>query len=354
MLILWYFCLIAITDAVRPKLTMEQFLAQPIKEDARRLTGQALVNFVNQRQPFFKASFSKQGEERKYSLMKSDYMRMIKERRKNSNVTIVDGTKFPKTPIPESFDAREAWPYCPSVRDIRDQSHCGSCWAVSAASTMSDRLCIATKGENTVLLSDTEILACCGDDCGMGCEGGDPLEAWHFIQRSGICTGGHYATKDNCKPYPFHPCGRHPNQTYYGECPKDHLYRTPACKPYCQYSYHKRLDQDKVYGTSSYNVKFDEETIQREIMKNGPVHASFTVYEDFHFYKSGIYVHTAGKETGGHAVKIIGWGVEDGTKFWLISNSWGTDWGEDGGYYRMVRGVNNCGLEEDIVAGLLG
>ncbi|VDL73368.1 unnamed protein product [Nippostrongylus brasiliensis] len=242
----------------------KQFLAQPIKEDARRLTGQALVNFVNQRQPFFKVSL-------------------------NINTP---GRLF----------------FCLILR----------------------------------FLHAVEMIAAWGAK--------EEIHSKHGTSFKGAVS----AVVDNCKPYPFHPCGRHPNQTYYGECPKDHLYRTPACKPYCQYSYHKRLDQDKVYGTSSYNVKFDEETIQREIMKNGPVHASFTVYEDFHFYESGIYVHTAGKETGGHAVKIIGWGVENGTKFWLISNSWGTDWGEDGGYYRMVRGVNNCGLEEDIVAGLLG
>ncbi|PIO71352.1 hypothetical protein TELCIR_06749, partial [Teladorsagia circumcincta] len=43
--------------------------------------------------------------------------------------------------LPESFDGRVVWKDCPSLRYIRDQSHCGSCWAVSAAETMSDRLC---------------------------------------------------------------------------------------------------------------------------------------------------------------------------------------------------------------------
>ncbi len=44
--------------------------------------------------------------------------------------------------IPEEFDAREHWPDCPSIREIRDQGHCGSCWAFGAVTAMSDRLCI--------------------------------------------------------------------------------------------------------------------------------------------------------------------------------------------------------------------
>ncbi|PIO71834.1 papain family cysteine protease [Teladorsagia circumcincta] len=86
-------------------------------------------------------------------------------------------------------------------------------------------------------------------------------------------------------------------------------------------------------------------------MKNGPVVAGFLVYEDFAHYKSGIYKHTAGRITGGHAVKLIGWGKENGTPYWLIANSWHDDWGEKG-FYRMIRGINNCRIEEMVVAGL--
>ncbi|VDO48983.1 unnamed protein product [Haemonchus placei] len=60
--------------------------------------------------------------------------------------------------------------------------------------------------------------------------------------------------------------------------------------------------------------------------------------------------HVAGKPRGGHAVKIIGWGTEHGVPYWLIANSWHSDWGEDG-YFRMVRGINDCGIETNVVAG---
>ncbi|KHJ84858.1 hypothetical protein OESDEN_15423 [Oesophagostomum dentatum] len=90
--------------------------------------------------------------------------------------------------IPESFDAREQWPGCDSIKIIRDQANCGSCWAVSAASAMSDRVCIQSNGRIKVtidysmtyanrilkndilqsLVSDTDILTCCGKTCGDG------------------------------------------------------------------------------------------------------------------------------------------------------------------------------------------
>ncbi len=53
-------------------------------------------------------------------------------------------------------------------------------------------------------------------------------------------------------------------------------------------------------------------------MKNGPVQTAFTVYEDFPTYKSGVYKHVSGSALGGHAVKMVGWGVEDGTPYWLV------------------------------------
>ena len=68
-------------------------------------------------------------------------------------------------------------------------------------------------------------------------------------------------------------------------------------------------------------------------------------------YKSGIYQHVEGSYLGGHAVKLVGWGVEDGIEYWKIANSWNEDWGEDG-YFRIVAGKDECGIESQCVAGL--
>ena len=55
---------------------------------------------------------------------------------------------------------------------------------------------------------------------------------------------------------------------------------------------------------------------------------------------------------GAHAVKILGWGVnEEGVKYWLVANSWNESWGEKG-FFRIIRGTNDCGIESAIVSGM--
>ena len=54
---------------------------------------------------------------------------------------------------------------------------------------------------------------------------------------------------------------------------------------------------------------------------------------------------------GGHAIRILGWGVENDTPYWLVGNSWNTDWG-DKGFFKILRGQDHCGIESEIVAGM--
>ena len=86
--------------------------------------------------------------------------------------------------------------------------------------------------------------------------------------------------------------------------------------------------------------------MMKEIYENGSIEGTFTVYEDFLDYKSGIYQHITGASLGGLAIKIIGWGITDtGIKYWTVANCWGTNWGERG-FFRIIRGKNECGIEE--------
>ena len=150
-------------------------------------------------------------------------------------------------------------------------------------------------------------------------------------------------------------------------------------------------------------VPGDVAGMQKEIMTNGPIEVAFYVYGEFESYKKGIYVRSA-KEAeagpeGGHAVsphrpspllpdilwgqacartcivqfirvgmkcmrvwrsqvKCIGWGegpetdkAGDLIPYWLIANSWSSEWGE-GGFFRIKRGTNECGIETQPAAGL--
>ena len=87
-------------------------------------------------------------------------------------------------------------------------------------------------------------------------------------------------------------------------------------------------------------------------MQGGSVEVAFTVYSDFENYASGIYKHTGGSYLGGHAVKMVGWGTENGVDYWKIANSWNPYWGEKG-FFRIVRGTNECGIEGTVSAGLV-
>ena len=93
-----------------------------------------------------------------------------------------------------------------------------------------------------------------------------------------------------------------------------------------------------------------EANIMQEIYENGSVEASFSVYDDFPDYKTGVYQHVTGGYLGGHSIKILGWGVENGVKYWLCANDWGNEWG-DNGYFKIRKGNNECGIESSATAG---
>lgn len=249
--------------------------------------------------------------------------------------------------IPKEFDSRKNWPNCPTIQEIRDQGNCGSCWAFGATEAMSDRICISSGGKVNAHISAEDLLTCCWK-CGDGCNGGYPEAAWKDFERKGLVTGGQYNSKQGCRPYTIPQCEHHVPGTRppcHGDTP------TPRCEKKCEVNYNVTYDADKHYGKSAYSVRARVEQIQTEIMTNGPVEGAFTVYSDFPSYKSGVYRHVSGSVLGGHAIRVLGWGEEAGTPYWLIANSWNSDWG-DKGYFKILRGSNECGIEDGIVAGL--
>uniref|UniRef100_A0ABI7WSH5 Cathepsin B n=1 Tax=Felis catus TaxID=9685 RepID=A0ABI7WSH5_FELCA len=272
-------CLVVLTNAQsRPPL---------------QLLSDELVDYVNKRNTTWKAGHN-------FYHVEPSYLRRLCG-------TILGGPKLPQRVsfaedmvLPENFDAREHWPNCPTIKEIRDQGSCGSCWAFGAVEAISDRICILTNGHVNVEVSAEDMLTCCGDQCGDGCNGGFPAEAWNFWTKQGLVSGGLY---------------------------------------------------DSHVGCNSYSVSNSEKEIMAEIYKNGPVEAAFSVFSDFLQYKSGVYQHVTGEMMGGHAVRILGWGVENDTPYWLVGNSWNTDWG-DHGFFKILRGRDHCGIESEVVAGI--
>jgi len=230
--------------------------------------------------------------------------------------------------VPESFDARVQWPNCSSIREIRDQKECSSCWAFGAVESISDRHCIHKKENRRFSAED---MASCGRGilgaCGNCKKGGEPECAWYYYTHHGVVS-------EECYPY---SAG---NDTSY----------TPACMKNCTGNPKLNWDADKRKGEKHY-IMVGESQMKAELVKNGPFEAVMFVYTDFLSYESGIYHHTTGSYEGGHAVKLLGYGEENGEKYWLCANSWDYDWGEKG-FFRIRRGHNECEMEIVSYAGL--
>ena len=247
--------------------------------------------------------------------------------------------------LPDEYDPRSVYPKCESLKEVRDQANCGSCWAFGAVEAMSDRICIRSGQTDQRRVSAQNMLTCCSS-CGFGCDGGYPAYAWRYWQSAGLVTGGLYQDKTTCQPYFLPPCDHHVDGSH-GACPA--VVDTPKCVQNCDDGNKADYTKDLMYGANAYSVS-GEQNIMQELYQNGPVEASFTVYDDFPTYRSGVYQHVTGGYLGGHAIKMIGWGVENGEKYWLCVNSWNDEWG-DNGLFKIKRGSNECGIESSVNAG---
>ncbi|KAL7077187.1 hypothetical protein ACQ4LE_003591 [Meloidogyne hapla] len=246
------------------------------------------------------------------------------------------------------FDVRDKWPGCrPIISYVQDQAFCGCCWAVSTASCYTDRYCIdrAKKGLSTPndannIFSAFDILSCAKPN---GCEGDYPYTAWEWIRKYGVSTGTDYPRRNGCKPYPFSPTEKNPT--------------TKPCTQSCtNRGWRIPYNNDRKHYISKFDNIKGEQAIKNELQRNGPVVARFYYYEDLGAHRDGIYRHVwgaGGKD--GHAFVIVGYGIRTcgnvKLPYWIIRNSWGTNFGE-GGFFKFLRGKNECGIEDYISYGI--
>ena len=243
---------------------------------------------------------------------------------------MADGKHIQPSDLPADFDSETAWPHCAKViGDIRDQSNCGCCWAFGTAEAASDRMCISTEGKSIVPLSAEHMCFCSSHD---GCNGGSPMEAWQWVAKHGLVTGGqqkfsgsgedpdHFAGGGFCADFSLPHCHHHgpvgkdpfPAEGAPG-CASQKSQKCPTTCDAGAKAPHNTFASDMyTYTGGSESFGYNETRLQTEIMTSGPVTVAFTVYSDFENYAGGIYHHVSGKMAGGHAVKMVGWGVDGG------------------------------------------
>jgi len=230
----------------------------------------------------------------------------------------------PVVNIPATFDARQQWPSCTTIGNIRDQGSCGSCWAFAATESLADRFCIASSGAVNMNFAPQYLVDC--DSNLYGCGGGYLDVAWDDLLTIGTVS-------ETCDPY----------QGQNAACPT-------ACsngKPLTLYK-----PKNAYSEFVAWNYPSTAALMQAEIVAHGPIEVAFWVFSDFYYYSKGVYQLSPGSTfIGGHAVKIIGWGVDNGLDYWLVANSWGADWGESG-FFKIKRGVDECAIEDSVSTGI--
>ncbi|KAG9453764.1 hypothetical protein H6P81_006668 [Aristolochia fimbriata] len=212
------------------------------------------------------------------------------------------------TQVPSTMDWRKQG----AVTSIKNQGQCGSCWAFSTVAAIEGITKIKTG--KLISLSEQELVDC-DTDMDRGCKGGFMDNAFEFVQKN-----GGLATEDD---YPYTGVD--------GTC---------------------NTDKESIHAASITGHEDVPENSEESLVKavaNQPVSVAIDASgSDFQFYKVGVFKGECGTNLD-HGVTAVGYGVdEDGiTKFWLVKNSWGDAWGENG-YIRMQKDVDAeeglCGI----------
>jgi KDEL-tailed cysteine endopeptidase len=210
---------------------------------------------------------------------------------------------------PASID----WRTKGAVTTVKDQGQCGSCWTFSSTGAMEGAWAIA-KGQ-LIDLAEQELVDCAGLKYGsMGCNGGQMEGAFKFIIENGQCAASSYPY--TAKDGTCHSCSA------------------------------------VAHATSCSDVKPNDQLSLKAAVAKQPVAVAIeadTKY--FQSYSGGVLTSSSCGTSLDHGVLAVGYGEENGQKYWLVKNSWGTSWGEQG-YVKIGRSESTndagiCGIAMD-------
>lgn len=207
--------------------------------------------------------------------------------------------------LPTAWD----WRSKGMVTPVKDQGSCGSCWAFSSIEAIESAWLIA--GNEQIIMSEQELVDCSSETGNEGCNGG-----WYFWSYDWLKTN--FTMKESDYPY-------------------------TAVDGNCNYDASKGVTEVSSYGRTIGTNKNLAQLYQQPV--NVAVAAGNAVFGS---YQSGIVTADAGCPTQiDHAIVAVGWGEENGVQYYIVRNSWGEGWGEDG-YIRIATsgGLGVCGINQ--------
>ena len=278
--------------------------------------------------------------------------------------------------IPENFSGINVWK--DFLSPVGNQLSCGSCWAFASTAVLSDRFNIQSNGKYNILLSPTKLILCGknfeNNDINLklninenieniktsSCYGNSLYNALQYLYLFGSCL-------DECIPYTqnlgnenqYQQIGNFSNPVQLPLCISVAGPLSDMCSDYfisdrtgveggTPQRFYRALSLYSVPGIKKNGGS--EMTIRQEIYKWGPVVSAMKIYPNFYTFdaKNDIYKwDKVGEQIGGHAIEIVGWGIENGISYWEVENSWGVNWGNKG-FFKMLRGENECEIEENV------
>ena len=216
---------------------------------------------------------------------------------------------------PESVD----WRTSGNVTPVKDQGDCGSCWTFSTTGALESAYSIDTG--KLVEMSEQLLMDCARNESNYSCEGGEIYWAYQWLYENKMMTEADY-------PY------------------------LGTDQTTCSYDESKGLfEVERYYSASNLGQDGDRVNIQAALALK-PCNVAVAAGNDyFRNYESGILSAAECPTDMDHSILAVGYGIEDGTNFIIVKNSWGPEWGENG-YIRMElteHGIGICGVNQQVI-----
>jgi len=238
--------------------------------------------------------------------------------------------------------------YATLARNQHIPQYCGSCWAFGTTSALSDRLSIQrgyanVSGENGNIWPEINLApqVLINENGGGTCNGGNAVGVMRYVHENGI-------PHETCQAYQAknEPHGKNSDLNICENCVPGNSSATftpGVCSAQSEFD---------LFWVTEYGPVHDAENMKKELFARGPIGCGIDATAELEAYEGGVFSQKKEAPIINHEVSVIGWGVTaDAEEFWVVRNSWGTYWGEEG-FFRIKMYEDNLAIERDCTFGV--